>query len=600
MASEAQTAGMVLEQGAIMLGAALAFVTLYRRVGVGAVLGYLSAGILLGPYVLGVVGDSSALMGIGDIGIALLLFLVGMELHPSRLWRLKRDIFGLGAVQVVLCGAVIALLILLVRDTSLAAAIAIGMPLALSSTAQVLPFLRSTGEINTREGERAFSVLLLQDLAIVPMLIVLTAMSRAPGAEAQPGWVPVVASVAAIAGLVLAGRYILNPMLRIIGRVSERELFVVAGLFTVLAAAALMHMLGLSIALGAFVAGVMLADSPYRHELEADIEPFRSILLGLFFIAVGMSLDLTVIGEQPLLIVGLAIGLVAVKTSLIYLAARLFGVAGHEAVKLGLLLSQGGEFAFVLFGAGAASALIEPEAVSLYSAVVTLSMITTPFLMMVYDVLDRRRTADLLPGHLPGPEEAPRGKAILIGYGRFGQTVSQMLMARGIEVVLIDSKPSQIEVAGNFGMKVYYGDGARIDLLRQAGAEDARLLLFCQDGSGLDARRLKPILEAFPQAAVLVRAFDRRQVMALDGVDIAGVFREVFESAVSMGRQALSELSIEPDEIDRIERAYRERDTARLERQSKSGDLATDKHTIFRPGEIMIDGEGEADPAARI
>jgi Kef-type K+ transport system membrane component KefB/voltage-gated potassium channel Kch len=532
------------------------------------------------------------MFGIGDIGIALLLFLVGMELNPNRLWRLKRDIFGLGISQVLLCGAALILLALLVRDVSLAAAIAIGMPLALSSTAQVLPFLRSTGEINTRTGERAFSVLLLQDLAIVPMLIVLTAMSRAPGAEAQPAWQPILYSAAAIAGLVLVGRYLLNPLLRLVGRISERELFVVAGLFTVLGASALMHALGLSPALGAFVAGVMLADSPYRHELEADIDPFRSILLGLFFIAVGISLDLNVLAAQPLLIVGLALALVAVKAGLIFGIARLFGVASPEALKLGLLLSQGGEFAFVLFGAGAASALLSPDAVSLYSAVVTLSMITTPFLMMVYDALDRRRSGGEDRDDLDGPETAPRGKAVVVGYGRFGQTVSQLLMAKGIDVVLIDSKPSQIEVSGDFGMKVYYGDGTRIDLLRLAGAEEARLLLFCIDGTGLDARRLEPILEAFPQAQVFVRAFDRRHVMSLEGVDVAGIYREVFETAVCMGREALRALGVEAEEVDRIERAYRERDMSRLARQSSSGDLKADKHTIFRPGEEIGREEG--------
>jgi glutathione-regulated potassium-efflux system protein KefB len=596
MATEATgSAGMILEQGVIILGAALAFVTVYRRLGVGAVLGYLSAGVLLGPFMLGVVPDPGAIFGIGDLGIALLLFLVGMELHPSRLWRLKRDIFGLGASQVIACGIVLTLLLTVVRDNSLAAALALGMPLALSSTAQVLPFLRSTGEINTRSGEQAFSILLLQDLAIVPMLIVLTAMSRVPGAEAQPGWQLIVSSLGAIVGLVLAGRFLLNPLLRLVGRVSERELFVVVGLFTVLGSAALMHSLGLSTALGAFIAGVMLADSPYRHELEADVEPFRSILLGLFFIAVGTSLNLTVIADQPLLILGLAVMLVAVKAGIIYGVARAFGVASREAVKLGLLLSQGGEFAFVLFGAGAASALISEAAVSTYSAVVTLSMITTPFLMMVYDRLDRRRPA-ADGSHLEGPEAADSGKAVVIGYGRFGQTVAQMLMAKGIDVVLIDSKPSQIEVSGNFGMKVYYGDGTRIDLLRQAGAEDAKILLFCIDGNGLDARRMEPILEAFPHAQVFLRAYDRRHIMALDGVNLAGVYREVFESAVCMGREALAALGVEAPEVDRIERAYRERDAARLDRQSRSGDLTADKHTIFRPGEMAGDAEGELTP----
>jgi glutathione-regulated potassium-efflux system protein KefB len=588
----AESAGIVLEQGVIVLGAALAFVTLYRRLGIGAVLGYLTAGMLLGPYALGVVSDPAAMIGVGDLGIALLLFLVGMELHPSRLWRLKKDIFGLGVTQVVACGAALALLVGVSRDISIAAAIAIGMPMALSSTAQVLPFLRSSGEINTRPGERAFSVLLLQDLAIVPMLIVVTALARSPEADAQPGWQMMLASVGAIAGLVLAGRYLLNPLLRVVGRVSERELFVVAGLFTVLAAASVMHLLGLSIALGAFIAGVMLADSPYRHELEADIDPFRSILLGLFFIAVGVSLDLRIIAEQPLVIVGLAAALVVVKIAVIFGAARLFGVAKGEALRLGLLLSQGGEFAFVLFGAAAASGIITSAAVSRYSAVVTLSMVTTPFLMMLFERLERaaRRSADT--SHLDTPEVAPPGRAVVVGYGRFGQTVAQMLMAKDIEVVLIDSKPSQIEVSGNFGMKVYYGDGTRIDLLRQAGAADAQLLLFCIDGDTLDAHRLEPILEAFPQAQVMVRAFDRRQVMALDGVDVAAIYREVFESAVAMGRHSLFALGVEKAEVKRVERAYRERDAERLAEQSKSGDIAVLKHRIFGSGESLDDNEG--------
>lgn len=595
MAGEAaESAGFVIEQGVVVLGAALAFVTIYRRLGIGAVLGYLTAGALLGPYALGVIMDPDAMIGVGDLGIALLLFLVGMELNPARLWRLKQDIFGLGVLQVVLAGAALTLLAWLTIEVPWAAAVAIGMPLALSSTAQVLPSLRSSGDINTRWGERAFSILLLQDLAIVPMLIVLTAMSVVPGVEAQPAWQIVLSALGAIIGLVIAGRFLLNPLLQVVGRVSERELFVVAGLFTVLAAAAVMHALGLSIALGAFVAGVMLADSPYRHELEADIDPFRSILLGLFFIAVGVSLDLGVIGERPLQIVAMAAALVTIKAAVLYGVARAFGLPPRPALKLGLLLSQGGEFAFVLFGTGAASGLISETAVSTFSAVVTLSMVTTPFLMMLNERLDRMKP-EPKSDHLDGPEVAGPGRAILIGYGRFGQTVAQMLMAKQIEVVLIDSKPSQIEISEAFGMKVYYGDGTRIDLLRQAGAEEAQLLLFCVDGDGLDARRLEPILERFPQAQVMVRAFDRRQVMALDGVDVAGIFREVFESAVTMGRQALLALGVNEQETLRVETAYRERDMERLAAQSKHSDLKAMKHTIFRPGSGMDDNEGVFD-----
>ncbi|QPQ56245.1 cation:proton antiporter [Allosphingosinicella flava] len=576
---------LMLRDGVLLLGAALVFVTLFRRLGLGAVLGYLVAGALVGPHGLGLAGEAEAILHIADLGIVLLLFLVGLELNPSRLWRLRRDMFGLGSLQVAVSGLAISALVYVATGFSVAAALAIGLPLALSSTAQVLPSLRPDA-INTPAGERAFSILLFQDLSIVPLITIIAALSRAdPDPSAPPGWQLGLLTVAAIAGLVLAGRFIINPLFRIVGRVSERELFVIAGLFTVMASAVVMQSLHLSTALGAFVAGVMLADSPYRHELEADIDPFRSILLGFFFIAVGMMLDLHVIAERPFFVIALTIGLIAIKASVLYGLARLFGMDGRKAVKLGLLLSQGGEFAFVLFAEAQRAVLIAPEAASLFSAVVTLSMATTPFLMMFNAWRDSRvRPAT---DHLDGPETSPVTKAIVIGYGRFGQTVAQMLMARNISVTIIDRKPSQIEIAGTFGQKIYYGDGTRLDLLRQAGAGEAQALFFCVDGRGLDAHRLEPILEAFPHAAVHVRAFDRVHIMSLDGVDVAGTYREVFESAVLMGRQALIGFGCSEEEAAAIEHEYRKRDAERLELQSKSGDLHALKERMFTPANPM-------------
>jgi glutathione-regulated potassium-efflux system protein KefB len=350
-----------------------------------------------------------------------------------------------------------------------------------------------------------------------------------------------------------------------------------------------MQLLGLSTALGAFIAGVMLADTPYRHELEADIDPFRSILLGMFFIAVGMLLDLDAVIDRPFFVAGMAIALVALKAAILYGIARAFGIENRRAFKLGLLLSQGGEFAFVLFGEAQNALLIEPAAASLFGAIVTVSMATTPFLMKLNDWLDRRASARQDTSHLEGPEHSDVTQAIVVGYGRFGQAVAQMLMAKNVSVTLIDQKPSQIEIAGDFGMKVYYGDGTRLDLLRLAGAGDAEALLFCIDGDELDARKLEPILEAFPQAAVFVRAFDRRHVMRLAGVDLAGVFREVFDSGVAMGREALRVLGVEETEVERIEREYRQRDVERLQDQSKSGDLHANKHLMFRPDRPLPD-----------
>ena len=596
-AAAASTA--LIESGAIMLGAALLFVLLFRQLKLGATLGYIVAGALLGPHVLGLIRDPEQLGGITEIGIALLLFIVGLELQPSRLWRLRKDIFGLGLAQVVLCGLAISLLLNVALGMSPAASLAIGLPLGLSSTAQVLPMLRADNELNTPQGERAFSILLFQDLSIVPLITIIAAMSRVPPDPSAPsGWTLALYTLLAVAGLVLAGRVVLNPVFRFVGRLGERELFVVAGLFTVVGAAAVMHALGLSVALGAFVAGVMLAESPYRHEIESDVEPFRSILLGLFFLSVGMLLDLSVIAERPMFVIGIAAGVIVTKAVLIGSLARAFGNNWPRSVRLGLLLSQAGEFGFVLFAQATASGLILPEAASLFGAVVTLSMAATPFLMRLTDWLERReeRGAD----GMDGPELSPETSAIVVGYGRFGQTVAQMLMAKRIGVTLIDKKPSQIELAGEFGTKVYYGDGLRIDLLRLAGAETARVIAFCNDNEGGEMTReaVRTVLEAFPQASVMIRAFDRVHLMSFDGLDLAFAQRELFESAVVMGKAALRASGIDQQEIERVERAYRSRDCERLERQSATGDLHAGADRSFAAEPLPDEDEPPAAPAA--
>ena len=572
--------GSLLFEGVVLLGTGIVFVMVFRRFGLGAVLGYLIGGALVGPYGLGLIGGGEAKLGIAELGIALLLFLVGLELNPARLWRLKRDIFGLGLLQVMVCGLAIAAMILLATNFSWGAALALGLPLALSSTAQVLPSLKSSGRIDTPFGERAFSVLLFQDLSIVPLITIVAALSRAPvDPDQPPGWLLAIYTVGAIVGLVLAGRFLIAPLLRLAGRLGERELFVVIGLFTVCAAAAVMEALHLSIALGAFVAGVMLADSPYRHEIEADVEPFRSILLGLFFMAVGMVLDVDAIFANPLFVIGFALALVALKTAIIFGLARAFGMATRPAFGLGLLLSQGGEFGFVLFAQAQEALLIEPQAASLFGAIVTLSMATTPFLLMLARRFEFAPSAGSLP---EGPEAAEQASAIVVGYGRFGQTVSQLLIAENVSVTLIDIKPSQIERTAEFGAKVYYGDGRRIDLLRIAGADKARAILFCIDDPVLGPKELEPVMHAFPDAAILVRAFDRRQMMALSGLEGCFTIREVYESAVVMGRRALEAVGVEGARIDAIETDFRVRDAERLAAQSATGDLHALKENLFR------------------
>ena len=586
--SEAAAHASLLRDGVILLGMALAFVLVFRRLGLGATLGYLLAGAVVGPQALHLVGDAEGKMGFAELGITLLLFIVGLELNPARLWKLRREIFGLGLLQVVLCGLAVAAFVALGIGFTGAAAIALGLPLALSSTAQVLPMLQSAGRLRTPFGERTFAILLFQDLSIIPLITIIAALSRNPAqAGGPPGWLLVLYTLGAVVGLVIAGRWLIRPLFRLIGNMGEREMFVAAALFTVLAAGAVMELLGLSTALGAFIAGVMLADSPYRHELEADVEPFRSILLGLFFLAVGMMLDLHAIAERPLFVAGVALALIAIKALVIFGIARVFGMATRPALGLGLLLSQGGEFGFVLFAQARDALLISPEAASLFGAVVTLSMATTPFLMKA-TARFRAEGEQAATGEREGPSQ-DGANALVVGYGRFGQTVAQLLMASDVPVTLIDSDIEMIDVAGSFGAKVYYGDGTRLDVLRQAGAAEAEMILFCIDGDQLTADFLEGVHKAFPQAALYVRAYDRRAVIALGQAPVRKLVREVLESAVVMARRALVDGGVGLEEIDRAEAMFRARDRERLRLQVESGDLRTGRDRIITE---RVPGEG--------
>jgi monovalent cation:proton antiporter-2 (CPA2) family protein len=569
----------LLHDGFLLLGFALVFVLLFRRLGLGATLGYLLAGAVVGPHLLGLVGDAEEKLGIAELGIILLLFIVGLELSPSRLWRMRHEIFGLGLLQVLACGLALSGIIYSFTDFSIEASFALGLPLALSSTAQVLPMLQSAGRLRTPFGERAFAVLLFQDLSIIPLITIIAAMSRNPQAlGGPPGWLLTLYTFAAIAGLIGAGRFLIRPLFGLIGNLGEREMFVVTALFTVIGSAALMEVLGLSTALGAFIAGVMLADSPYRHELEADVEPFRSILLGLFFLAVGMMLDLSAIAERPLFVVAMALALIATKAGVIFLIGLAFRMEWRRALALGLLLSQGGEFGFVLFAQAQGALLISPEAASLFGAIVTLSMVTTPFLMLATRRI--RKLPDTKLATREGPK-ADGAQAVVVGYGRFGQTVAQMLMAGGIPVTLIDRDVAMIDVAGQFGAKVYFGDGTRLDLLRQAGAAEAQLIAFCIDGDQVEPGFVEAVHEAFPRAAIYVRGFDRRSVIALRNLPVNYVMREVMESAVAMGRMALDNLGLGEEEIARAEDLYRTGDRDRLRAQIEGGDVRIGRDRIL-------------------
>nr|WP_086492377.1 cation:proton antiporter [Novosphingobium panipatense] len=575
---EDHTQAFLLKDGFLLLGTALAFVLLFRRLGLGATLGYLLAGAILGPYAFGLVGDAENKLGIAELGITLLLFIVGLELAPRRLWRMRNEIFGLGFLQVALCGLAVSAVIFYSTGFSVAASLALGLPLGLSSTAQVLPMLQSAGRLNTPFGERSFAILLFQDLSIIPLITIIAAMNRNPHLpEGPPGWILVLETLAAIFGLIMAGRFLIRPLFRLIGNLGEREMFVFAALFTVIASAALMQALGLSTALGAFIAGVMLADTPYRHELEADVEPFRSILLGLFFMSVGMMLDLSAIAERPLFVAAMALALIAVKASVIFGLGLLFRMNWRSALALGLLLSQGGEFGFVLFAQAQSAWLIEPQAASLFSAIVTLSMVTTPFLMMA---TARIREMPVSKETREGPRK-DGASALVVGYGRFGQTVAQVLIAAEIQVTLIDTDIEMIDVASGFGAKVWFGDGTRIDLLRQAGAGHAQMIVFCIDGDQLSDSFLQNVHQAFPDARIVARVYDRRAMIRLKDAPVTFMVREVMESAVVMGREALEVLGLSEEQIDNAEETYRSSDRERLSIQYETGDLRAARDRIL-------------------
>ena len=584
--------GNFLRDGFLMLAFALPAVLLFRRLGLGATLGYIVAGSLVGPHVLGLVGDADEMIGFAELGIVLLLFIVGLELKPERLWRMKREILGLGLLQVTLCGLAITALIFLAAPFTPAAALVLGLPLALSSTAQVLPMLQSAGRLRTPFGERAFAILLFQDLSLIPLLTIVAALSRNPADVAgPPGWQTGLLTIAAVIGLIALGRFAIRPLFRLIGGLGEREMFIVAALFTIVASATIMAEIGASAALGAFVAGVMLADSPYRHELEADVEPFRSILLGLFFLSVGMLLDLAAIAERPLFVFGMAFGLIAVKTAVIFAICRAFRMNWRPALGLGLLLSQGGEFGFVLFVAARNALLVSSEAASLFAAVVTVSMATTPFLMAV--TKRYRSGPETRDEEREGPQDQT-ASALVVGYGRFGQTVAQTLMAGGIPVTLIDSDVEMIDVAEQFGAKVYFGDGTRIDLLRQAGAAEAKVILFCIDGDQIEPEFVHSVHRAFPQAAIYVRGYDRRSVMKLSDSPAEYVVREVLESALRMARMVLEKLGASEQAIEEAETLYRATDKERLSKQIAAGDIRAAREIVLTEPQVHDPARNDA------
>jgi len=562
------SADPVLLEPAVFLAAAVVAVPVFRKLGLGSVVGYLAAGIAIGPKGFGLFSDTQSVVTIAELGVVLLLFIIGLELKPSRLWAMRRDIFGFGNAQILACGAALAA-ITLAAGLDWRAAVIAGAGLALSSTAFAAPLMEEHGDLTSAYGQRAFSILLLQDLAIVPLLALVALL--APGAKAPTGGLgQTLLELAAVAGVVFIARYLLNPFFRILAEANAHEIMTAAALLVVLGAAMIMDSAGLSMAMGAFLAGVLLAESSFRHELAADIEPFRGLLLGLFFITVGMGIDLAFVAGHLLFIILAALALMAVKSAIIYAIARLSGSPHADAARIGGILAQGGEFAFVLFGAAMSAGVMTETNANLLVATVTVSLAFTPLAFRLANRL-------ALPKAEAIPHEdfsSARGRVLIIGFGRFGQVISQFLMARGIEVTALDHNVESIRAASRFGFHVYYGDGTRLDMLRAAGAGEAALIALCIRDRQAALRTIDIVQRHFPLAKLYVRAYDRRQAIELLHRNVDYQIRETYESAVAFGTAALGALGVPPETVAEIEADIRRRDAERLALQLAEGELA--------------------------
>ncbi|MBU1540608.1 MAG: monovalent cation:proton antiporter-2 (CPA2) family protein [Alphaproteobacteria bacterium] len=570
------TAGLELGHIAALLAAGVVAVPIFRRLQLGAVLGYLSAGLAIGPFGAGLFREPEVILHVAEFGVVIFLFIIGLEMRPSRLWSLRKDIFGLGAAQVALSG-------LLLTFTGMAAGLSVpvafvlAMGFVLSSTAVIMQMLDERGELAAPQGQRAVSILLLEDLAIVPLLAVVAVMASVmglAGEAAPPLWRTLGLAIGAVAIVFLAGKYLINPVFRVLARYGGREVMTAAALLVVVGAAWLMDMGGLSMAMGAFLAGVLLSESTFRHQLEADVEPFRAILLGLFFLSVGMSLDVAVVLADWRIVVGGVIAFMAVKAVAIYGVARLFRASEREAVERAVLFAQGGEFAFVLYAAALTAGVFDARISAAATAIVILSMVLTPLTTLAVGRLMPPPTLD--PEGADGVDKAKnlRERVLIIGFGRFAQVVSQPLLARDVDVSIIDHDVEMIQAAGNFGFKVYYGDGSRLDVLRASGAANAETILVCVDKPETADRIVELVKAEFPLTKLFVRAYDRGHAIRLVQAGVEYQLRETFESALVFGHQVLIDLGFTHEQARETIEDVRRRDEARLDLQMVEGIMA--------------------------
>jgi glutathione-regulated potassium-efflux system ancillary protein KefC len=534
----------LLVDAAIYLAAAVLFVPIASRLRLGAVLGYLFAGCVIGPFGLGLVRDIESILHFAEFGVVLMLFVIGLELAPDRLWAMRARVFGGGSLQMVVCGSLLALGGLALGLPWQAALIA-GFALALSSTAIAVQTMAERGLLNSTLGQTAFGVLLFQDIAAIPLIGIVPLLAGGATASGGALWLGIAKVAAALAGVVLIGRYATGPALRAIARTHMRDIFTSFALLLVIAIALLMDLVGVSMALGAFLAGVLLASSEYRHALETDIEPFKGLLMGLFFIAVGMSIDFALLVSRPVLLAALVIGFLGVKmAALAFISPRLGVPRGRHAL-FAALLSQGGEFAFVVFGVAGAAHVLPGEWDKILTLVVALSMVLTPLLVLAADLLARRRGAEERAADRIEAEDAP---VIIAGFGRFGQIVGRLLFASRLKATVLDHDPDNIDTLRRFGFRVFYGDATRIDLLDAAGAHQAAVIVNAVDDIDANLRLVDVVQEHFPNLRVIARARNVTHWLALRARGVTIIERESFESALRAGRDTLEALGVRPYE----------------------------------------------------
>lgn len=555
----------------ILLGAAVLAVPVAKWAGLGSVLGYLAAGIVIGPAALGLVTDVESMLHVSEFGVVMLLFLIGLELKPSRLWVMRRAVFGLGGAQVLLTAAVLIAIGYGLLNLSLPVAVIGGFGLALSSTAFVLPMLAERDLLPTQTGRDGFALLLFQDLAIIPLvaLLPLLAPAGAGGSVATDPWTPVAEAVLALLLVFFGGRFLIRPIFRMVAASRAHEIFIATALLVVVGTAALVHAVGLSMSLGAFIAGVLLADSEYRHELQVDIEPFKGLLLGLFFIAIGMGLRLDLLAQAPVRLLAMILGLMAIKTLIIYALLRATGRKDASARQTGLALAQGGEFGFVLFQQAVTDKVMLPADAAELSLIVTCSMMLTPLLFAGYErwIAPRLVEADPAREFDAMPDEAP--EVIICGFGRFGQVVGRLLSARRIPYTALETNAKQVDFIRQYGNYVYYGDPTRMELLRVAGVEQARVVVIAFDDIAAAVKLVAEVQQNFPHITLYARARNRRHVYLLmeAGLPPENILREALYSSLTMGERILTTLGMTPSEAERTVRTFRDHDEAMILRQ---------------------------------